>query len=170
LNPMIRHGTTPWSGAALYSKRVADFEALGRLVLPSAQTVLLIVADSREVPVEEVARAAERLLAAGLIYVCVWGPDCERVHDIFDEVHVGDGTVEPEFTWMSTWHDDEPLEEAIWYFLQCASPPDGEMDGMSDLAVTIGNDAWADRVERALSDRDAFVARMLSDEPDTPTS
>jgi hypothetical protein len=167
---MILHGTIPWSGAALHSERVADFEALGRLVPPSAQTVLLIVADSREVPVEVIACAAERLLAAGLIYVCVWGPDCERVHDIFDEVHIGDGTVAPEIEWMSTWHDDEPLEEAIWFFSNGASPPDGEMDGVSYLAVTIGNDAWADTVERALSDRDAFVARMLSDEPDTPTS
>lgn len=28
---------------------------------------------------------AEQLLQQGLVYIDVWGKDCERVHDLFDE-------------------------------------------------------------------------------------
>ena len=95
--------------------------------------------------------------------MCVWGPNCERVHDIFDEVHVGDGTTEPSFTFMSTWHDDEPLEEAVWFFLQSAFPPDGEIASTSYLAITVGNPDWAATVDQALSNLAAFKAKMLDE-------
>jgi hypothetical protein len=93
----------------LFSEFVTDFAALEHIVLPSAHTVLFIAADARDVHTDTIARVAARLLASGLIWVCVWGPDCERVHDIFDEIHIGDGTTEPSFTLMSTWHSDESL-------------------------------------------------------------
>jgi hypothetical protein len=33
------------------------------------------------------ARIAEAFLKQGVRYVCTWGTDCERVHDIFDEMY-----------------------------------------------------------------------------------
>lgn len=105
---MNRHGINPTTECPLFSEFVTDFGALEHIVLPAAHTVLLIAADARGIHTDTIARVAERLLASGLIYVCIWGPDCERVHDIFDEVHVGDGASEPSFTLMSTWHSDTP--------------------------------------------------------------
>src|SRR5262245_3866399 len=124
---MKHHGLNPMPECPVYSEFVPDFSALEIVGIPSARIILLVVADARDVPVSTIARVADRFLGSGLIQVCVWGPDCQRVHDIFDEVHVGDGSICPGFTLMSTWHDDEPLEHAIWYFLQCAFPLDHEI-------------------------------------------
>jgi hypothetical protein len=42
------------------------------------------------------------------------GPDCERVHDIIDEVIVNRNPGETdEDVIMTTWHDDEALNEAL---------------------------------------------------------
>ena len=161
---MNRHRYNPTTGCPLYSESVADFAALARLPLPSSDTVLLIVADFQAVSTDTIADVAKHLFASGLTYICVWGPDCERVHDIFDSVYIGDGSSEPQHSFMSTWHDDEPLDEALWFFLQCAFPPDSDITTTSRLAVTIGSLEFAAWVEDALSDVPAFVSRMLANE------
>ena len=163
---MKPHGINPSPERPLYSEFVSTFAALEQVSFPSAHTVLLIVVDAHDVSTETVARVAGRFLAAGLIYVCVWGPDCKRVHDIFDEVYVGDGTTTPGSDMMSTWHDDEPLEEAIWFFLECAFPLDHKIGTTSFVAVTVGRADWAFTVEHALSDLPTFLARMVDDEAD----
>ena len=162
-----QHGINPASSCSLFSEFVTDFAALEHLNFPSAHTVLCIVADARNVHADTLSRLAERFLVSGLIYVCVWGPDCERVHDIFDEVHVGDGGTEPAFTFMSTWHADERVEEALWFFLQCAFPPDTPIETTSYVAVTVGKADWATRVENALSDLPAFKACMINEDCDS---
>lgn len=161
---MKRHGTNPSSDRPLYSENVADFAALAEISLPSAHTVVLLAADAREVPAEVIAGVAKRLLDLGLIYVCVWGPDCERVHDIFDEVHVGDGCTEPDFTLMSTWHEDESLDEAVWFFTQCAFPLDTEIETTSYVAISVERTDWAGVIDAALSDVPAFAHRMRDHE------
>jgi hypothetical protein len=148
----------------LYSEFVADFTAIEQVSLRSAHTVLFIAADARGVARDTIARIARRLLASGLVYVCVWGLDCERVHDIFDEVHVGDGSSDSGFTLMSTWHSEETLEEAIWFFIQCAFPVDIEVETTSYLAIIVGSAAWATTVERIFSNLDNFKTRMLNAE------
>lgn len=158
---MKQYGVNPATQCPIYSISVADFDAIEQVSLPSVHTVMLIVADARNVPDATITKVAEHLLKNGLVYVCVWGPDCERVHDLFDWAHIGDGTEEPHFTLMSTWHSDEPLDEAIWFFMTCAVPLDDEWKTTSYLAVIIGNAEWAVTVEAALSDISAFKARLV---------
>jgi hypothetical protein len=165
-SPVKLHGINPTPECPLFSESVRDFHALGDLPLPSAHTVLFIAADTREVSVDTISRAAERLLASGLIWICAWGPACERVHDIFDAVHIGDGSVEPSFTLMSTWHSEEALEEALWFFVESAFPLDTEIETTSYVAVSVGRADWAAAVEHALSDLAAFKGRILNDEPE----
>ena len=164
---MNQHGINPTPECPLFSEVVADFAALEHVVLPSAHTVLFIAGDALTVHNDTIARVAERLLASGLIYVCVWGPGCERVHGIFDAIHVGDGSTEPRFTLMSTWHSDEPLEEAIWFFIECAFPLDNEIETTSYLAVTVGSADWAATVDHALSDLPAFKSRRFDRRAET---
>lgn len=161
------HGINPVSGRPLYSEFVSDFAALEQISLPSVHTILLIVADSCTVCSEAIDRVAERLLSSGLTYVCVWGPDCERVHDIFDWAYIGDGSTKPGFALMSTWHSDESIEEAIWFFITCAIPPDTEIEKTSYLAVAVGNKDWAVTIDSALSDVSAFTSRMVEDDRET---
>lgn len=117
------------------------------------------------------ARVAESFVSKGLIWICAWGPDCERVHDIFDEVDCGDvgegnrlakrAGAEVELMLMSTWHHDDTLEDAAWFFLNGAFPRDWELSGTSYIAVTVGNPDWAATIESILADIPAFNASQL---------
>jgi hypothetical protein len=155
---MNRHGIIPGRECPLFSDSVPTFEAIADIVLPSAHTALFLAVDARGIPSEAVGRIAGGLLASGLIRVCVWGPDCERIHDIFDEVHVGDGLAEPGFTLMSTWHGDETLEEALGFFVDWATVEAG-LPSTSCLAVTVGNPGWEAVVRHHL----AGAARPVPD-------
>jgi hypothetical protein len=104
------------------------------------------------------------LLDAGCVYFCCWGPGCERVHDIIDEEDSKDGlpVVDNESTIMTTWHDDESLEESVWFALNVASPDDRFFDDCkSVVAVCIGNAFWATETSKALERPRALVARVV---------
>jgi len=159
---MKAHGINPGPECPLFSELVPEYSAIEHLSLPSEHTVLLIVGDARDVSTDSIAQVAQRLLEAGLIWICAWGPDCQRVHDVFDEVHVGDGTTEPPFTLMSTWHSGEPLEEAVWFFVNSAFPLDTELGSTSYVAVTVADREWAGVVDESLGDLPAFQKRMVT--------
>jgi hypothetical protein len=42
---------------------------------------LLLVMDAVSLPDAALFQAAKDLISKGLVYLCAWGPDCERVHD-----------------------------------------------------------------------------------------
>jgi hypothetical protein len=95
-----------------------------------------------------------RLLQLRCAYFCAWGPACERVHDAMDERVVGD--TPPESTVgcvMTTWHADEPMEQAFEFFLNSTWPderyaPDG---CQAALIVTVGSNKWNASIESYLS-------------------
>jgi hypothetical protein len=70
---------------------------------------------------DSILQGAKKLLSQGLACLCTWGPDCERVHDLFDiaarEINSqlsGDDVI------MTSWHSDESMGEALWYFVNAA--------------------------------------------------
>jgi hypothetical protein len=65
----------------------ADFlTELPALIHPSnAHFVLFLAIDGREVDTEIIYSVSEKLLNQGMVYACVWGPDCESVHDSIDQ-------------------------------------------------------------------------------------
>lgn len=69
---------------------------------------LFLACDAEGLSADLIGDFASYCIQHGLFWVSIWGPDCERVHDIFDEVDI-DQEAEPG-TVMSTWHDDESLE------------------------------------------------------------
>ena len=144
------------SGRDLFLLRVPRPEALMPLPEGIGHFVCLLVWDASAEGVGVVSRMAEQLLGSGCVYLCAWGKDCERVHDIFDEVIVGDGTQETSADAplvMTTCHDREPLDSAIWFFLRCAFPDERIADCRSSIAIVIGGD----------DDRTAAVRRALND-------
>jgi len=81
---------------------------------------LFVALNALHVTDESILRAAKKLLSKGLACLCAWGPDCARVHDLFDvaarEINdelSGDDVI------MTTWHSDESIEEALWFFIEC---------------------------------------------------
>jgi hypothetical protein len=82
---------------------------------------LLLVMDAREVANDQLAALAGRLVERGLAMVCCAGPDCERVHDIFDASEVMleiDGhLVRPaDAVVMTSWHENEPFADSLFGF------------------------------------------------------
>lgn len=126
------------------------------------QFVCLLAWDATTVPGAEVSTLADRLLQAGCVYICAWGPACDRVHASFDEAAV---TRSPEGPCvMSTSHEGESLEVALWFLLVCASPDHAFADGCrSAVAISIGAPSWAAAMRAAMVDPDGFTARVVGD-------
>jgi hypothetical protein len=108
---------------------------------PSAEFIVLVAADARGLPAEEMALAAEGLLGTGARYICCWGPDCERFHDVCDECSYELGPLDAVV--MTTSHAQESWEEALWFATHSAVPDDAYPEAAASVAVVVvGNTAW----------------------------
>jgi hypothetical protein len=124
--------------------------------------VCLIAWDAQNASVEEISRIARGLLRQGAVYVCAWGPHCERVHDIVDEEHVGPNpSSDVSRVVMTTWHANESLAEAIRFALVDAWPDEFyAADCGSTLGLAIGSSLWAAEIRRAFSRPRQFVQQL----------
>jgi len=119
--------------------------------------VLFIGADASAARDEEIATYAQASVACGCAYVCCWGSDCERVHDLFDRAAL-DQMV------YSTWHDDERLAEAMYFaaFLTHLEPD--EVDG-ADVAVLFAvQPPWHTEARALLENQEELVRQFVGDE------
>jgi hypothetical protein len=162
---LVKVGQAETSGRDLFLIEAAgpgDVPAV--LALPCPYFACLLAWDATAVPDAEVAALARRLLLAGCVYVCCWGPGCERVHDLFDLAALDLGPDGP--FCMSSWHAGVPLAEALWIRLFCSWPGDAYFGGCrAAVAVAIGSMEWAAEVRTALSSPGEFSARLLASEP-----
>jgi hypothetical protein len=79
-------------------------------------------------------------------------------HDLVDELVNEDGLRDRRFagpgpsdTIMTTWHDNESLEEALEFFRTCAIPTDGLLDNSDfGLVVCVNNEEWSTTALRVL--------------------
>ena len=133
--------------------------------VPCPYFACLIVWDACLVSDVVIRAVANKLLRAGCVYICCWGPDCSRVHDCFDTVEL---MLRPDGPWaMSTWHKDEPLCEALWFLLACAAPDDAFFGGCrASIGLTVGSQAWAAEVRKALTFPAEYSAAFLASEGD----
>jgi hypothetical protein len=131
----------------------ASSEVLGATQAVAPHFAVFLAWDATSVATEEISRLAALLHNRGLAYLCAFGPDCERVHDIFDEVELElDGARPNESVIMTTWHKDESLEDALWFFVYNSFPDAAYEDTCRiGIAVTIGNSQWAAQVTDYLS-------------------
>jgi hypothetical protein len=137
---------------------VADF--------PAPHFVCFIAWDARNASTNAVALFIKHLLGAGAAYVSSWGPDCQRVHDITDETRSSLGARDrADSVVMTTWHENESLDHALWSFLFNTFPEDSfEQTTRSALAVIVGNPDWAALIREGLRDPSALSARVLANE------
>jgi hypothetical protein len=144
----------------LYFVAAPDFAALPQsFSFPSQHFVALLVADTQQIPDEALGSFARVLLRCGCSYFCVWGPGCERAHDLFDQ----ECLFAPDVI-MTTWHHDEPLDDAIWYFLRTTFPDSAfEETTAAALALVVGDSGWAAHVERRLRDIPALADDVLQE-------
>lgn len=126
----------------------------------------MIAWDASQGTVEEVSALIDPLIKAGCVYFVCWGPSCEWVHDVIDE-----SVVDVEDLIVTTWHSQESLEEALWYFLNVTWPGEEfEETCKASVGVTIGSTDWASEVKIALSDPRAFSEMVLDKEEPSESS
>ena len=119
----------------------------------------LLVTDSTRIADDGLATFSTSLIRAGCSYFCTWGPGCERAHDIFDLQCLD---IDPVI--MTTWHADEPLDDAIWFLLRTTFPDDGYFDTTrTGLAVVVGTPEWASHVERRMRDIPSLARDVLQE-------
>ena len=120
--------------------------------------------DATSASAGELARLASNLLAAGAVYVCAWGPDCERVHDVVgDAVLVQEPSQATELHIMTTWHADQPIEDALCFLLRSAYPSDAYWESCrAELVVVAGLPGTTALVSEALTEPGAFVERVCA--------
>lgn len=87
----------------------------------------------RAVIVSEVAATQDwrKRIAEWLVYVVAWGVECEEWHDTVDwaVLEVFDfGDIPDDKFVMTTWHDDEPLSEALWFAGHVALHPEIDLE------------------------------------------
>jgi hypothetical protein len=119
---------------------------------------LFLACDAEGLSADLIGDFASYCIQHGLFWVSIWGPDCERVHDIFDEVDI-DQEAEPG-TVMSTWHDDESLEEALVLFWD-AFPSEDKLGGPARIAVSVASHDW---LEQLRADADHYLHDPDDDE------
>lgn len=85
----------------------------------------MLVVARRVASHEEKAAVLEPLVRAGCRYIVCWGVECTQWDTAGDyasmNVHGVEGALKPEHFVSTTWHDDEPLEEAVWHLLYLTS-------------------------------------------------
>jgi len=149
-----RLGQSPNSGWSVYSLGLRSAESLPpEIPLPSKHFVCLLSWNAKYASADVIASLAETLLARGCVYFCCRGTDCERVHDVIDEILSGDGS--SNVTWldvMTTWHAKDSITEAIDFFVDSACPTDRYVsECRTALAITIGDDFEVVSTELALA-------------------
>jgi hypothetical protein len=136
-----------------------------QLEMPNQSFVLLLACDARQIKDSVITDFANLMIDRGIAYLCAWGPDCERVHDLFDLTYVmreiGEERRYPHV--MTTWHDAESLDEALWFMLFSAYPDEAFADTCGfDLAVSVANDEWGAHIQKRLSIVSQFNKEVLS--------
>ncbi len=135
------------------------------LGLPSRHFVLFLAWDARTTNSQLVHDLALRFVDEGVAWLCAWGPDCERVHDIFDKSFALRQDENPQPSCLMTTSHDENLKEGIWFFLNCTVPDESLADDCSvGLAISVANETWDREITAALSDSEHFSQRLLKDE------
>lgn len=92
-----------------------------------------------------------QVIQRGCVYACCWGPQAAYLETCFDQaeamVHPGAKSVV-----MTTNHEIDSLEDAIWFAVHAAYPDDDYEDGWERLVVvTVGNEDWRRRAEKYLA-------------------
>lgn len=107
----------------------------------------LLVWDADQESVPTISAVTEFLYRAGCISLSTWGRDCERVHDIMDEVpvrlEIDEGPnphlQNPENVEVTTWHS-ESFRSALFYLACCAHEPGSYAPCAQSIVITIGAD------------------------------
>lgn len=83
---------------------------------------LILVSDTTS-PYEWKKAVADLLVNGGCGFAACWGVDCKEWHDAIDDANIDqfpEQDIPDEAFIMTSWHDDETIDEAFWFGKYCA--------------------------------------------------
>jgi hypothetical protein len=98
----------------------------------------VVVIESRYSP-EWQREVSEWLVRSGCLYMMAWGPDCLSWDDSVDFANLDQfafGEIPDQSFVLTTWHEDDTLEQVFWYAGCCADH--SEVALRSTLIVHVG--------------------------------
>jgi hypothetical protein len=143
-------------GRDLFFCGIASPADVGVVKWPPPHFVALLVWHADGVSTEVVSGLVEQLFNRGASYLCTWGRDCERVHDVAEETDAFPSELaSPEdAVRLTTWHTDDCLEEVVDFLLWSTVPNAYYAPTTTtSLVLCIGDDALARETRQALVDR-----------------
>jgi len=145
---------------------ISDIKEFDLKALPQlSKYFTLFIANNEKVIINDYSHKAREIIKSGLAYLCAWGNECEKIHDIFDEEDVmleldeandsnDDNVI------MTTWHKEESLKEALWFFLMNTSPTEKYYsECKNSLVLLIGDSIESDNIKIYLENQN-----LLEDE------
>jgi hypothetical protein len=151
-------------GKSLFSVGVSALADLsGALQVPSRHFALLLAGDAQGWSDEDILASARKLIAKGLAVLVAWGPDCERVHDLFDQAR--DPEESDASVILTTWHGDETLDETLWYFVGCASAADDFAETCTSwVAASVNHPGWAEHMHIRMEGSKALLSASADED------
>ena len=148
----------------VYTQHLATFDELNDLSFPSAHTILLIAANYGAVSSKEIADTAAILIEKGNAYLCAWGENCEKPEPIWDTAAArSKSKKEHKFHTVVTSHEEETLEEAVWFALNCAFVDEHIKKSCSVVLISIDQPEWQNTIDNIREDPAGFNERSLED-------
>lgn len=150
------------SAYPVFRCHVSSFNELKKLEFPTSHFVLLLAANYFPIDQEEMIEVATNLISKGNAYLCAWGGGCTNGDTNWDIAAVeSEAEKKYGFFTMTTWHEDESLEEAVWYSLNAAYVDEHIWDTTSVILVTIEDEEWKAQIEEICSNPLDFNRRLL---------
>jgi hypothetical protein len=132
---------------------------------PARPFVVFTAVDAKPLTYDELLQFARQLLDQGCVYACSWGPEALRLHNAFDDAAInaqlaGQPYVDKDAVVMTTSHEDESLDDALWFAVFTAYPAYDEVAAV----LVISEPRWAGEIESRLADAEQWSARLLEAE------
>ena len=140
------------------------FEDLKELTFPTPYFILFLAADYHSIDQEEMVGIATDLVSKGNAYLCAWGDGCSNGDTNWDIACVeSESEKKYGFFTMTTWHEDESLEEGVWYALNCAYPDDHIWKSTSVVLASVENKEWKRAIDRICENPSEFKLGVLGE-------
>ena len=100
--------------------QINDKDNLPELIDFNPFTAVVLVEE--EVTVDWQAKVSEWLVASGCLYMMAWGKECSSWDDSVDWANIEKfdfSDIPDEFFVMTTWHENESVEEVFWFAKNC---------------------------------------------------
>lgn len=161
------YGCDPFNQRRLHFLIADDFKDLTPIMdLPEQNYICLLIWDAHKNSDQEIYKVGESILLSGAKYVCSWGSGCERVHVLIDLVSVDNEINNPndrnsDAVIMTTSHEDESLEEALYFFLACTWPDEEYIEAnKAGIVICVGNSVYPQVIRKALQDPEEFRSQL----------